>query len=329
VNLCADTLVTFFRVNGYRKGRELEVEKHHVPARYRKTEEYVPSREEVWNMADSWGRNPAGLRNRAIALTLLSAGLRNSTLRAVLCENLNDELASGKGWALLHIRPEMKRTVKGACKGDIPYYVFLFPECAEVMEEWLRARAERFGPIVAGDPVFCPLNGTQHWRWEALSSKPISKHELQRVVKESARRAGIKQWRAVHPHCLRKTFEFVLRDARKDGTRMDVKTQEFFMGHILPGAQDTYYDSSKIEWMRQEFSLLSFKRESKEVKELREELERKDEEIENLARRQERFERTVLEALLVGKIPSLTLEVLERTGYEVMRNPDGSYTLKK
>jgi hypothetical protein len=65
------------------------------------------------------------------------------------------------------------------------------------------------------------------------------------------------------------------------------------------------------------------------VKELREELEHKEEEIENLARRQEQFERTVLEALLIGKIPSLTLEVLEKTGYEVMRNRDGSYTLRK
>jgi pyruvate formate lyase activating enzyme len=35
-----------------------------------------------------------------------------------------------------------------------------------------------------------------------------------------------------------------------------------------------------------------------------------------------------IEALYIP-IPSLTHEVLERTGYEVVRNPDGSYTLKK
>lgn len=151
---------------------------------------------------------------------------------------------------------------------------------------------------------------------------------LRRNMVEGARRAGTKQWKAVHPHCLRKTFEFILRDARKDGTRMDVKTQEFFMGHILPGSQDAYYDSTKVDWMRQEFLQLSFERESSEVKELRAALERK-EEMESLAKRQDRFERTMLEALLAGKIPSLTLEVLEKAGYEVLRNPDGSYTLKK
>ncbi len=328
VNGYANTLITFFKVNGYRKGRELEVEKHHVPARYRKRNEYIPSKEEAWSMANSWGRNLAGLRNRAITLALLSSGLRNGTLRALLCGDLKEELESGREWAIVHVRPEMKQTVRGACKGDIPYYAFLFPESAQAIREWLLARALKFGPISDRDPVFCPMNGSTP-KETKLSALTISRQELQSIVKGGAKRAGIKQWKDVHPHCLRKTFEFVLRDTRRDGSRMDVKTQEFFMGHILPGVQDRYYDSTKIEWMRREFSKLNFEVEAKDVKELRDQLRRKDEEMENLARRQEQFERTVLEALVVGRIPSLTLDVFERAGYEVMKNPDGSYTLKK
>ena len=70
VNLYADALVTFFRVNGFKRERELEVERHYAPARYGKTEEYVPTREEAWAMADSWGRNEAVLGWSALFLTL-------------------------------------------------------------------------------------------------------------------------------------------------------------------------------------------------------------------------------------------------------------------
>jgi len=45
-----------------------------------------------------------------------------------------------------------------------------------------------------------------------------------------------------------------------DGSHMDVKTQEFLMGHILPGSQDNYYDASKVEDMRTLYSNLKWGR---------------------------------------------------------------------
>jgi len=41
---------------------------------------------------------------------------------------------------------------------------------------------------------------------------------------------------------------------------MDVKVQEFFMGHVLPGSQDPYFDRSKVERMRIQYSKLRFGR---------------------------------------------------------------------
>ena len=39
-----------------------------------------------------------------------------------------------------------------------------------------------------------------------------------------------------------------------------MKIQEFFMGHILPGSQDNYFDSSKVEYLRAQYLRLNFGR---------------------------------------------------------------------
>ena len=78
------------------------------------------------------------------------------------------------------------------------------------------------------------------------------------LVKNAALRAGIERWMDVHPHCLRKAFESALREDNADGRKLDVKTQEFLLGHILPGSQENYYDRSKVDWLRKEYAKLNF-----------------------------------------------------------------------
>ncbi len=90
----------------------------------------------------------------------------------------------------------------------------------------------------------------------------VNLRTLERVVKDAARKAGIEEWKAVHPHCIRKAFQSVLRSEYADGGRMDGKMQEFLMGHILPGSQDTYFDKTKVEEIREEYNRLSFRRAS-------------------------------------------------------------------
>jgi integrase len=253
-NLAITVLKVFFTVNGFKRARALELETYHVPRRFRITPEYIPTKSEIYRMADS----ACSLRDRAIILTLSSTGLRNSTLRALRYQDVAEELKSGRTNLMIPVYPEMKEVVPTACKGGIPYYTFTCDEATEAIKLYLKERGEKYGGIEGSEPLFCSEYNQipKHLR----SKKPLTARELQILVKEAARRAGISQWKAVHPHCLRKAFETVLYSPLIDGGNLDVKIQEFFMGHVLPGSQDAYFDSSKVEYMRIQYSRLKFGR---------------------------------------------------------------------
>jgi hypothetical protein len=81
----------------------------------------------------------------------------------------------------------------------------------------------------------------------------VKKRSLDELVKRAAKNAGIPKWKDVYPHCLRKAFESALRNAG-----LDLKDQEFLMGHILPGTMDTYYDKTKVEQLRPKYAKVNF-----------------------------------------------------------------------
>jgi site-specific recombinase XerD len=87
-NNVVNLLRAFYTVNGFKGAKALEVEGYHMPARYRKTPEYIPKKNEVYSMADS----ACSLRDRAIILTHYSTGIRSSTLRALLIRDIEDDL---------------------------------------------------------------------------------------------------------------------------------------------------------------------------------------------------------------------------------------------
>jgi len=253
-NLAIAALKAFFAVNGFKRNKALELETYYQPPRLRITQEYVPTKAEVYRMADS----ACSLRDRAIILMLYSSGLRNSTLRALRVKDVKKELLAGGEIIMIPIYPEMKQIDPGACKGNIPYYTFLCDEGTRALRLYLEDRKERFGSISDDEPVFC----TEYNQLpkEERRRRIITSRELQIIVKQAAKRAGIPQWQLVHPHALRKSYEKILRSQLIDGSNADVKTQEFLMGHILPGSQDNYYDYSKIEEMRVLYSNLRFGR---------------------------------------------------------------------
>lgn len=247
-------LKSFFGANGFRKGNAIEVEGYYMPSRYRKVPEYIPSKHEVYLMADS----ASSLRDRAIVLTICSSGIRNSTLRALVYGDVKGELSRGIDNILLSVYPEMKLVDPNACKNNVPYYTFVCDETAEAIRLYLREREDRYGKILEHEPLFA--SEYNQISKEERRAKVMTSRQVQNVVKSLAKRAGIPRWRYVTPHCLRKTFESVIRSEFADGGRLDPKVQEFFMGHILPGSQDTYFDKTKIEEMRAEYSRLKFGR---------------------------------------------------------------------
>lgn len=204
-------------------------------------------------MADAAGSN----RDRAIIHTLWSSGLRVSTLCALNIGDIRAELESSIQNPVVPVYPEMKNRVPDACKGDIPYFSYLSSTASDALRVYLAERMEQFGKPDNTDPLF---HSDWHlWDKDERSSKRLGRRGIGIIVKESARLSGIKDWRYVTPHCLRKAFESVLRSQTIDGGRLDKGTQEFLFGHILPGSQDVYYDKSKIEEHRALFARLDFR----------------------------------------------------------------------
>ena len=250
VNGILHILRSFFKANGL----EINVEGYYVPARYRKRPEYIPTKNEVYEMAD----NSGSLRNRAIILMLYSTGLRVSTLIALTYGDLKDELEKGYSIVKVPVYPEMKNRVPEACKNNVSYFTFACEEAVKALRLYLEDRRRRYRTVEPMEPLFCSEYnqiGFAKRRYKFMTAR-----QVQRIVKAAAKKAGIKEWKYVTPHSLRKTYESVLRGELIDGGRLDVKTQEFFMGHVLPGSQDAYYDRTKIEALRMEYARLNFGR---------------------------------------------------------------------
>lgn len=252
-NTALFSLKTFFKVNGFRGNRKLEIDCFHQSVRERIKPQYIPTLDEAQRMADVAG----SLRNRAIILFLCSAGLRNSTLRALQYGAVKEELEKGVTNLLIRVHKGMKKVVNTACKGNTEYVVFTSREATEALKLYLSDRRNRLGELHDNNVLFCAEYNRVPRKERA--TKPISSRELQLIVKEAARKAGLKEWKDVFPHCLRKTFDSVSRTCFADGERLDVKTQEFFIGHILGGSMDTYFDKTKIEDLRKEYAKLIFR----------------------------------------------------------------------
>jgi integrase len=245
---------TFFKVNGFKGSQRLDLEGFRQSVRERTKPEYIPTLDEARRMASVAG----SLRDRAIILFIVSAGLRNGTLRALLYGEVKDELQKNQQNILIRVHKDMKKIVFSACKSNIEYCVFASGEATEALKLYLSHR-ERFGEIHDGEVLFCSEHNQLSHNEQV--NKPLTGRELQIIVKTATRKAGIKEWKNVVPHSLRKTFESVLRSQFVDGGRLDQKTQEYFMGHILGGSMDTYYDKTKTDELRKEYAKLIFKSE--------------------------------------------------------------------
>jgi len=261
-NIIIQVVKTFFKVNKI----ELDLHGYYESARSRRRPEYIPSLKEALRMAEVAG----SLRNRLMILLLIYTGFRNSTLRALVYNEayLNDpllqeytikkELERGEEYLILIVHEVMKKRIPDACKNRIFYYTFIPPKVTECLRLYLQDRQKKYG-IILDDLDNQPILNTEN-RKITLRQRlktPISRRELEDIVKKLAQRAGIKHWKDVYPHCLRKTYESFLRNQPEE-VKLDVKEAVFFYGHILPGSQDTYFDKTKIEEMRAKYSRMIF-----------------------------------------------------------------------
>ena len=257
-------LTMFFVVNGFKNAKQLDVERYTIPPRYRKKPEYIPTAKEAWEMVE----NAGSLKAKTAIACLFTCGLRNSTLRALRVKDLKKELEQGLEVIRIPVYREMKEVDPDACKGSIPYYSFISRDTSKILRRYLTENERKYGKVHGETPLFVGLlvdNKTTH----------MKSRTLQVIVHDAARKAGIERWLDVYPHCLRKSFKNVLKTEYPDGGRMDEKDQLFLSGHVLPGSEEAYYDSSKVEVLRNEYSRMRFRPETeRQGKELKAELKR-------------------------------------------------------
>jgi len=245
-----EELKTFFLCNGFRVGGRcnLVLERRYVASRERGRPEYIPTDEEIYRICNEAGLN---LKWRAFFMALYTTGLRNSTLRALRYGDIKEELEGGIVPLLVRVHPDMKKVVPEACKGRIPYFVFMPKETVEALKAYLSERESRLGKLKEDQVLLC--SDDRRLPAELRPYTPLDMTAPERMLRRAAKIAGLRDWMHITPHSLRKAFE---RAVRNSG--LDPKDQEFFMGHILPGSQDAYYDKTKVEEMRQKYARIEF-----------------------------------------------------------------------
>jgi hypothetical protein len=178
INVSLAQLETFFRANGFRKERELDLERYHQPPRYRKRPEYIPTDQEIWDMVIA-GNDP---KEKAELLFTYTSGCRNSTARAVRYGDIKQELDASLDIVHVPVRVSMKEVDADAAKGGLEYESFISAEAVRAVKECLRWFEERHRmrmppewPLFPGKTLGGPPSRGGLWR--SRSSGPRGRRE--------------------------------------------------------------------------------------------------------------------------------------------------------
>ena len=230
-HLALNYLRSFFKHNGIEK---LNVEDYNW--RKNRRREYVPTKEEVYRIAEH-----SDARAKAIILCAFQSGLRNSAIRAIRYGDIKEQLEAGKTPIRIHVSSEFRQRIPQACKQDVEYYTFFGKEATQALKDYIEWRVTKQGKIGYDEPLFTP--------YEAFSQpktreRALSEDSPQRLIKRAARRARMKDWRHIRFHSLRKSFRAVLDAGYLDGGQMAEDDKEYLMGHTLSNSKEPYHNAN-------------------------------------------------------------------------------------
>lgn len=270
--------------------------------------EYIPSPIEIYQLANASasaslkprsGRTKkfkriVALKNKALILCAFQSGVRRKCLN-----RWNWGLVEGDIYPTLRIPVRLKITYLHDTKmlgyGVKYYYTFLGKESAFALKEYL-------------DELF-----SMGWKpenedtriWLSFSSghekfKPMGDSNFYLLCKRYAPYVGIKP-DTFYPHCLRKAFRKVLRNAP-----IDEETKEALMGHKLSGSRANYWDYHDVDEIEAKYMVADFSANRgtqalnglrRDMKESEEEIERLKEEVRKLRREREEANGNLLKKL--------------------------------
>jgi site-specific recombinase XerC len=209
---------------------------HKVPKTKRTYNRIVPTKKEVYLMADA----ATSLRNKAVVLALWQSGLRNNTFNNLTIGHVKEALLKREVPLKIDITPDIdKQNLREQ------YYTFIDYDAIEAIRRHLRTRGD-ISTINEEEPLFLSnLDGEK---------KALSDAAVRRAVKNSARNAGLNPDR-IWPHCLRSSFYNMLVE------KVDDVEREFLFGHAM-GVRSHYFAPQWVEKLRSSYSNVGWGRSS-------------------------------------------------------------------
>ena len=206
--------------------------------------EYIPTREEVYKMADAAEKR---IRDKAMILCHFQSGVRPGCLL-----NWNVGLVRTQLYPEIKVPISLKTTPqldpKISSYGLDYYYTFLQKEAAEALRSYLDWRMAEEGSLPDSAPIFVS-------RTSSIKGVKINVTSYWRLIKKYAHKAGLPADR-IWPHCIRKSFRKVL-----NASQMDDDTREALMGHKIPGSRENYFDRHDLGEIEEKYARCLFGRE--------------------------------------------------------------------
>ena len=219
-------------------------ERIRTPPRKKVAIEHVPTKAEVYQMAE----NSGSLRNKAILLCLFQSGARVSCLcnwtYGLVGTQLFPEIVKP-----VRIRVTPNMDTKLSLYGLSYYVTGLKGEAALALRDYIEYRKKKGWTPAPSDPIIVSDEGLE-------SQRRIVRENIWRIVKVSSKRCGINP-ESVWVHCLRKSFRKILNAT----PQIDEDTKEALMGHKLPGSRGSYFDYHDEDEVMAKYMQADFSRE--------------------------------------------------------------------
>jgi len=212
--------------------------------------QYIPTKEDVFRMSDSFPNKGAlqQKRGKALILCLWQSGVRASCLCswtwAIFKDQLYPTLSTPTSIKVVSESPEGVYDVAVDTKissYDVSYYfTFLHTEAAQALKDYLDERIKHGWQPKDSDRVFVTESVTRR-------GTPLTAKNLVEIVKTAAKQIGINP-KNIWTHCLRKAFRKTLY-----ASGVDPDCAEALMGHKLGASRGSYFDYHDISFAKNEY----------------------------------------------------------------------------